>query len=362
MDNKTTINRLLKNYGLIFGIFSLYILLRILQIYFRNMHSTIQQPYGETIALLALWGYLWALFTPFIAWLARRFIISRQHLLKNLLLQFCFGILFATLHRLLTVFLVHNFAPTSIRIPPGAVAQIFYFLHFISDGFFDYLLIMAIVQAIIYFSEVQQREFRLQQAELQALKTQLQPHFLFNTLNAISALSFDAPEVASRVIAQLSDLLRFSLKSGRAEETTLKEELDFVRKYLQIQQILLQERLQTEWEIAPDTLDACVPNMFLQPLVENSIRHGIAPKESGGCIKISSRKIGDTLEIRVGDDGLGFTSEDSETDGGIGLANTRARLRHLYGEAQKFELNQPSSGGVIITITMPFREGNKNQK
>lgn len=280
--------------------------------------------------------------------------------MRNLLLQFCFGVLFASLHRGLTVFLVHSFAPASIRIPSDNVSRIFYFLHFVSDGFFDYVLILAVLQAIVYFREIQQREFRLQQAELQALKTQLHPHFLFNTLNAISALSFDAPETASRVIAQLSDLLRFSLKSDRSAEITLKEELNFVRKYLQIQQTLLQERLEIKWDISPKTLDAFVPNMFLQPLVENSIRHGIAPKESGGCIEINSRRIGETLEIYVRDNGLGISSNKTNTSGdGIGLTNTRARLRHLYGEAHEFELSEPADGGVMINMTIHFREGNQ---
>ncbi|HEX8638560.1 MAG TPA: histidine kinase, partial [Pyrinomonadaceae bacterium] len=227
---------------------------------------------------------------------------------------------------------------------------------YLSSGFFQYVTIATIYQVYWHLREAQNREFRLQQAELQALKTQLHPHFLFNTLNAVSSLSFNAPEVASRVVAQLSDLLRFSLKTERAAEIALKEELDFVRKYLEIQQTLLDERLEIKWNIAPETLDACVPNMFLQPLVENSIRHGITPKEDGGWIEVISQREGEQLEISVKDNGLGISSNGNKTSGGgIGLSNTRARLQHLYGEAHKFQLSEPTEGGVLISMVIPFK-------
>lgn len=359
MNHKTSTHWQWKTYGVILGIYTLHILLRTAQTYFSNMHSVNPKSLIESIGLWALSGYSWALFTLPIAWLIQRFPVLGTRLLRNLLLHFGFGILFGALHRAVIVSFVYYFVPASINIPQEIAPRIFYFLHFLSDGFFDYVLILAVLQAIIYFKEVQQREFRLQQAELQALKTQLHPHFLFNTLNAISSLSFHAPEIASRVIAQLSDLLRFSLKTEQAAEITLKEELDFVRKYLEIQQTLLEERLEIKWNIAPETLDAYVPNMFLQPLVENSIRHGIAPKEDGGWIEINSRRAGKQLEISVKDNGLGISSNENRISGGIGLSNTRARLRHLYGEAHKFALSQPSEGGVLNSLTIPFKERNR---
>jgi two-component system LytT family sensor kinase len=137
---------------------------------------------------------------------------------------------------------------------------------------------------------------------------------------------------------------------------TLKEELDFLRKYIQIQQTLLQERLEIDWAIAPGTLDAFVPNMVLQPLIENSIRHGITPKEDGGKIEIFSRRIGDSLVLEISDNGLGNSPGSEKAGDGIGLTNTVARLKHLYGEAQKFESGVKSSGGWRVRVEIPFRE------
>ena len=308
--------------------------------------------------LSAVWGYTWALLTIPVTYFGRRLPITRRNLFRNLILHLCLGIGFAAVHRTIFILFRNVIAPETLMIPAQTLPRIFWLLHYLSDGLFQYLFIATVYQAYLHFREAQDRQFRLQEAELQSLKTQLNPHFLFNTLNAISSLSFNAPETASRVVAQLSDLLRFSLKTERAAEITLKEELDFVGKYLQIQQTLLQERIEIKWDIAPETLDACVPNMFLQPLVENSIRHGIAPKEDGGWIEINSRRAGERLEISVKDNGLGISSNKDKTSGGIGLSNTRARLQHLYGEAHKFELNEPSEGGVLISLTVPFREEN----
>ncbi|MDQ3712576.1 MAG: histidine kinase [Acidobacteriota bacterium] len=354
---KSAKQRQWKIYGLIFAAYTLYILLKIPQIYFRNMHSVYQQPWGEAIGLLALWSYLWALLTPFIIRLARRFSISRKFFLKNLLLQISFGILFASIHRAATVIFLLAFAPTSIKVPLDAVARAFYFLHFVSDGFFDYVLILVIIQAIIYFKEVQEREFRLQQAELQTLKTQLHPHFLFNTLNAVSSLVSSSPKAAQKTIAQLSDLLRLSLKDDRTHEISLKDELYFLRKYVQIQQTLLQERLEVKWNISPETLDALVPSLILQPLVENSIRHGIAPKENGGSININAVRQNGMLAFVLSDNGLGLSSDrNSDSGHGIGLTNTRTRLQYLYGDAHEFALSESPNGGVTVNMKIPFKE------
>jgi sensor histidine kinase YesM len=150
-------------------------------------------------------------------------------------------------------------------------------------------------------------------------------------------------------------LLRFTLHNNKTQEVTLKEELDFLRKYLQIQQTLLQERLDVDWAIDPETLDALVPNMILQPLVENSIRHGIAPKEGGGRIEIFSRRVNDQLLLEIRDDGVGAPSV-TKNGAGIGLVNSRTRLEHLYREAQKFDVKTPAHGGWCVTMLIPFHE------
>ncbi len=362
MDNKIKLRKWLRQGLFIFGIYTLSMSVNLFEQFANAARNPRPFPFARVFGVIAVSSYAWALLTPIIVYFGRRLPIVRQNIFRNLVLHLCFGIVIAAVQRLIFILLQPLIAPETINFPDETGTLILLFLGYISYGFFQYVSIATIYQVYWHFREAQDREFRLQQAELQALKTQLHPHFLFNTLNAISALSFTAPEIASRVIAQLSDLLRFSLKTERAAEITLKEELDFVRKYLQIQQTLLEERLEIKWGISPETLDAMVPNMFLQPLVENSIRHGIAPKEIGGSIEIKTQRVGETLEISVRDNGLGISSNGNKTSGdGIGLSNTRARLRHLYGEAHEFQLGEPDEGGVLISMTIPFREGNTNE-
>ena len=346
-----------KVYAFVFAAYTLYLLLKILQLYFLSMHSGHPIAWGEGIGLFALWGYLWAAITPLIIRLTKRFSLSGNFFLRNAFVQLLFGIIFGSLHRAATVIFVLVFAPASIKVPADVVARTFYFLHFISDGLTDYFLILVIVQAIIYFRDTQEREFRLQQAELQTLKTQLHPHFLFNTLNAVSSLVISSPKAAQTTIAQLSDLLRLSLKDNHTQEISLKDELDFTRKYIQIQQTLLQERLAVEWDIQLDALDALVPSLIFQPLVEHSIRHGIAPRETGGCIRINAEQQTGMLALELIDDGMGLSAGEKSVNGhGIGLSNTQIRLQYLYGDAHEFALSESPMGGTTVKIKIPFRE------
>jgi signal transduction histidine kinase len=338
----------------IFAVFTIYILFCALQAGFRNLYSEQSRPWTDIFSLQIVWGYSWAVLTPFIVWLSRRYSISRRHFARNLLLHLGFGIVFASVHRVLYILFVPLIAPNALTIPNADLPRVFYFLYLISESFLDYSFILAVVQAIMYYGELQKREFRLHQAELQTLKTQLHPHFLFNTLNAVSALIYSNPKMADRTLAQLSNLLRLSIKSGKTQEISLKEELDFLRKYVDIQQTLLQERLQVQWNIDSETLDAQLPNMILQPLVENSIRHGIAPKKDGGCLEIGARRENGTLRLFVSDNGTGISPEMKLREG-LGLTNTRERLRHLYGDAFEFSLEPSPGGGSSACLKIPFR-------
>lgn len=197
-------------------------------------------------------------------------------------------------------------------------------------------------------------EARLASAELQVLKMQLQPHFLFNTLNTIYNLVPLNGREAQSMIARLSNLLRFSLDHVTTEKVPLKDELDFLMEYLDIEKVRFEERLRVEKDVPVDTLLAEVPNMMLQPLVENAIRHGIGKKAAGGTIKISARRHDGRLEITVTDDGWPPPASVEET-AGIGLANTRARLTKLYGQNFTFRL-EPSDHGTRVTMEIPFEE------
>lgn len=195
----------------------------------------------------------------------------------------------------------------------------------------------------------------LVQARLQALRMQINPHFLFNTLNTISALVHENPDAADRMIVRLSELLRRTLDRGDVQEVPLREELEFLRSYLEIEQMRFADRLTVTYEIEPKTNELLVPQLILQPLVENALRHGIMPREEAGRIAISARVVdGDHLELKVRDNGNGLSpTNGSNGREGIGLKNVRSRLAQLYGDAQQFTLGKAPEGGVEARIELP---------
>jgi Putative regulator of cell autolysis len=197
-------------------------------------------------------------------------------------------------------------------------------------------------------------ESQLAQAQLQALRMQLQPHFLFNTLNAISALALADPLQARLMIARLSDFLRLTLEERHAPQVPLARELEFLRCYLDIQQVRFQDRLSTRLDVADDALRAAVPNLILQPLVENALRHGLLAKAEPGSLQVHGQRDGDELVLRVDDDGLGLPPDGASE--GIGLTNTRARLAMLFGGDASLELQRRDGGGTRVELRLPFRE------
>jgi two-component system LytT family sensor kinase len=192
---------------------------------------------------------------------------------------------------------------------------------------------------------------------LQALRMQLHPHFLFNTLNGIAGLVRDQKnKQAVDMIAGLSDLLRYTLENAGKQEVPLREELDFLELYLDIQQMRFSDRLAVRMEVAPETLDALVPSLILQPLVENAVRHGVAGRASAGTVGVTAELEYGLLRIKVYDDGPGLREDwTPESGGGIGLANTRARLEQLYGVRHGFTVRNRERGGVEATLAIPLR-------
>src|SRR4029079_2186861 len=176
---------------------------------------------------------------------------------------------------------------------------------------------------------------------LQALKMQLHPHFLFNTLNSISALLDEDVDAADQMLARLGDLLRMTLENSGAQEITLQEELEFLRCYLEIEQVRFNDRLTVDMKIEPATLDAQVPNLILQPIVENAIKHGIVSRIAPGRIEISAIRYGGSLKLQVRDNGPGLhpgEASSGRVKEGLGLANTRARLEQRYRHDHRFEM------------------------
>lgn len=197
---------------------------------------------------------------------------------------------------------------------------------------------------------------QLAQAQLQTLRTQLHPHFLFNTLNAIATLVHRDPEAADQMIARLSDLLRLTLEGIGVQEVPLANEIDFLRGYLEIEQARFGDRLTVDMQIPPEVLGARIPYLILQPLVENAIRHGIAPRSQPGRVVIRAKSKNGFLVLEVRDSGPGLAAgSDTDTRQGMGLSNTRSRLEKLYGEHQRFEMKNGSNGGFVVTLTFPLQ-------
>jgi sensor histidine kinase YesM len=235
-----------------------------------------------------------------------------------------------------------------------------------SRAFMDlqrYWYILLITQAIDYYRKYRARELessqleaQLAHAQLEVLKIQLEPHFLFNTLNSIAALARNDGPAAENMTLQLADLLRFSLDAMGVHEVPLSRELTVLQKYIDIQQTRFQDRLRVEMDIAGNTLGALVPNMILQPLVENAIRHGIGPRRAPGVIRICTRQVFDELWMEIGDNGMGLTRFGGMVPpDGVGLRNTRARLQQLYNHDHRLTLEDAVGGGCVVKIHIPFR-------
>jgi signal transduction histidine kinase len=213
--------------------------------------------------------------------------------------------------------------------------------------------IVGICQAILSVGRAQQREHELTKAQLEMLKGQLQPHFLFNTLNSISWLMRKDVEAADNVISALSTFLRTTLTVPGSEEVALREELKVLRLYLEIEEARFQNRLKVSINVEPEALDCRVPGLLLQPMVENAVRHGIARIESSGIVEIGARRDGADLRLWVLDNGPGLTTATRQGEG-IGMANTRTRLEKYYGSQQSLRISNRDDGGVRVEIRLPF--------
>ena len=228
-------------------------------------------------------------------------------------------------------------------------------------GFAIYLIVMSAAHALGYYRRAKERDVQavelvanLNRAKLDALRLQLQPHFLFNTLNAISTLVHRDVDAADNLIGDLSELLRLSLLTTD-HEVPLARELELLDRYLAIEQMRLGDRLSIVRRIDPTATGTLVPTFVLQPLAENAIRHGLEPRNAPGTLTLAARISGATIYLSVTDDGIGLAADRLTARRGIGLANTEARLQALHGTAAKLELIAPPEGGVRVEVTLPLR-------
>jgi two-component system LytT family sensor kinase len=304
------------------------------------------------------YAYLWGIATPAILWCARRFRLEGDDWPKHLVA-----------HAALLVVLVPAIKLTyDLIIKPTNSAFVAFtwpkLLRSVEMTFDTGTLLFAVVvgaeHAFVYYQRYQtsltrssQLQTQLVQAQLQALKMQLHPHFLFNTLHSITALVHEDPDLAERTIARLSELLRLFMANSTIHEVPLSEELRILDLYLEIERARFEDRLRVVYDVPAGLRDAMVPNLVLQPLVENSIRHGVGRRSEPGWINIAAERYADTLVLRVTDNGAGFKEEAPVQ--GMGLGITRGRLESLYGPHQSLVLRNLPVGGVEARITMPFR-------
>jgi sensor histidine kinase YesM len=304
-------------------------------------------------------SFVWSMLTPVVYELSRRYSFDRASWKLSL-----------PIHVAASVALAFVGAVAIVAISPLVTwtkePTVPFFAHVLSRTFMDiqrYWYVLLITQAIAFYGKYQERqllssqlEAQLARAQLEVLKIQLEPHFLFNTLNSIASLARHDGPAAEHMTLQLADLLRMSLDGVGVHEVPLHQELTFLQKYIDIQQVRFHDRLRVEHEIDSRTLDTLVPNLILQPLVENAIRHGISPRRAPGLIRISSWRDHDDVWMEIRDDGVGFTrGRGVMPPEGVGLRNTRGRLRQLYNEDHAMVLEDAPGGGCTVKIRVPYR-------
>jgi two-component system, LytTR family, sensor kinase len=344
-------------------------------------------PHAVPVGLAFQQMYLWALLTPLVFWLAGRFNLEQSSVWIKVLALVLIGIVIAFFVDLINTSLVRvfdahpqpgpGFGPPRGRGgggpggPRGGQIGAFTILRgpMVLNHFILFWAVLAAGFARDYFLRFRAREretaklqaqtaqlqTQLAEARLRALNAQLNPHFLFNTLHAVSSLVERDPRGVRRMIARLSELLRYTLDGGSEHEVVLSQEISFLERYLEIMQIRFQGQLEIDIEIGDDAREAFVPSLILQPLVENAVKHGVDKIASKGRIRIRARREATRLVMTVSDNGPGPALLSRSDEAGVGLANIRQRLEQLYGSEQTLTLADAPEGGTIATITIPFR-------
>jgi sensor histidine kinase YesM len=353
-----------------FAFWTFFALTNFILSYFRHPESF---PWYKDLSLQLLFWYLHVPALPIVSWLWNRFPVAPPHRIRGFVMHCLFSVIFVLSFCVLRVYYdaIHPFHvlgtdPLASFLNRYATV----FRGSITIMFFDYWAFLGTVLAVENYQKYREREkeaaalqlraFQLEsqlaKAQLQALRMQLNPHFLFNTLHSISALvREDNKTLAIRMITELGDLLRQTLQLSGSQEVTLQEELRFLKKYLDLEQLRFQDRLQVEMLIEPETVSACVPYLILQPLVENAIRHGISKSLKASLIEVRTSKQNGNLVLQVRDNGPGLPMNWKGANGNsIGLSNIKARLESLYQSSYQFELKNSDHGGALATISIPF--------
>ena len=359
-EDQSVLSRRWVRYGLIWGVWTVVALFFCTQVYVITYSQKEPIRYWQSIVVQGTACYIWALATPLMLWLVRRFRIERSNWKRRSLLHFFLSVFLTSgltaLHYVVFMLLLgHGSSITPMRT--------FGYLYYNLDRWvLVYWFILLMSHAFNYYNSFRKNELKasqlrtqLVQSQLEALKMQIHPHFLFNTLHSISALLSRDTEGARRMITRLGDFLRLTLENSGSMEVTLQQEIEFLNGYLEIERIRFQDRLTTDIRVDPEVLDVRVPNLILQPIVENAMRHAIGNSASGRIEVIAAPRNG-VVRIEVKDNGPGIGTDrllEARRGRGLGLANTRARLAGLYGDAARFELNNDPAGGLIVALEIP---------
>ena len=310
--------------------------------------------------------YAFAVLALPVIWLANRIPLERGDWRRRITIHAVASILFSVVWMVLRAVLAAAVELTPERTPLGFWTAFTYAL--VATFFFNvliYWMVVSVAHTIRFYRRDRERELRtaeletrLAQARLQALQMQLNPHFLFNTLHAISSLMHKDVNAADRMLIRLGDLLRYALESTDEQEVPLRRELDFLDRYIEIEQTRFGDRLTITREIEPETLDAVLPNLLLQPIIENAIQHGIEPHARRGRIVLKSAREGNAMRLEIRDNGDGLPGGANPQEG-VGISNSRARLQQLYGDRGQFQLANAPEGGLVVSIIVPWRTEQK---
>jgi two-component system, LytTR family, sensor kinase len=315
-------------------------------------------PQALAVALGA-W-YVRAALSPVVRQLARRWPIARPALARRVALHAAAALAWGVATTAVIQSGPVQWALAALAdVPRRAMSPVE--LH---TGVLTYAVLVGLTQGADYYRRYRDRELaasrleaQLATARLDVLRMQLNPHFLFNTLHDLTQLMHEDVDRAESMLEHLSELLRLSLRHIGEPEVTLREEVDFLRRYLELEQMRYQDRLETRLDVEPAALDARVPYLILQPLVENAVRHGVAPRSAPGRVEVVGRARDGVLVLEVCDDGPGLAPAAGVVNEGIGLRNTRARLRESYGAAYRFDITDLAGGGLRATLELPLRTG-----
>jgi two-component system LytT family sensor kinase len=355
----------LRGFLIVFGAWTLIGLFYLSQDAGRRSFFGDPRPWQETM-YWAVRVYVSAAFTPLILWLGRRWPIERPHLVLRSAGHVLAAAVYAVGEVAVETFVLVHTSPPGFAVAASYGRSVAILLIFgFHANVISYGVILGIQSGFRYYRRYREREIdaselraQIASARLSALKMQLQPHFLFNTLNAIMVLvRQQRGQKAEETLGRFSDLLRAVLSDIDAQEVPLERELEYIRLYLSIEEVRFPDRLRMEIDAGPEVLPATVPHMGLQPLVENAVRHGIAKNSGAGLIAIRAVRADGELQISVSDNGPGMPAGGINGSKGIGLANTRKRLNQLYGEGAALELRAREGGGTVAMITIPFRVG-----